>query len=71
MVVVRADKIRLIEDNVPNNSMESLSQAYKRKLGKEVLHNIDVGSFGHWLLTSKGTLLEAVPSLRKNGKDYG
>ena len=81
MVLVGEDEVTLIELTIPNNSMESISQARSRKSEKETnwqalgdlevkgfvsnLYTIEMGSLRHWLYTSQRALLKAVPLLTK------
>ena len=79
IVVVGEDKVTLIELTSPYNSMESLSNARKRKSEKELyqqvisdlevkgiasnLYTIEIGSLGHWLHTSQMALLKGAPQI--------
>ena len=73
--------VTLIELTIPHNSLDSMTRAKERKSEKELyqqalsdleskgflgeLYTIEIGTLGHWLPTSRSSLLKASPSLTK------
>ena len=50
---------------IASHKKKSICKLWEAKGLASHLHTIEIGSLGHWLLTSQCALLKAVPSLKK------